>query len=374
MNRGAPLNLTTVLHSGLRAVSLWLCLMLPLQAAPLPKLERARLEYGLAVVKRLDKFWPRSEKNPACILLFGASGQWLMDCKTVIPGMVTIPGELFEGQPIYWTSLALTLPHTRLPYASIADKIVGQGLIYPAGQPALEPYRQQPWLLIQREDDLRHHHPAFAETDTNEWLSLMVHELFHVLFQLPEAGIAAQLARASQPGDFVSQEPLKALYRENQALREALAREHALLAGALARKDLDAESARRVLKAWVKLYQTRQTLCKDCLAGQYRHWDAFWTFLEGTARYVESRLLLDAAWQPELNLEDPDFDQFAATRGLGYAGLPESNRAIGDAYYYAIGMHLAFLLDRIDSNWPYRVFAQPGWLVGLAEFEAQRKD
>ncbi|MGV3526187.1 MAG: hypothetical protein ACO1RX_18350 [Candidatus Sericytochromatia bacterium] len=365
--------MTTFLRFGLCAASFWLSLLLPLQAAPLPQLERARLEYGLAVVKRLDPFWPRAEKNPACLVLFGASGQWLMDCKTVIPGMEILPDALFEGQPIYWTPLALTLPHTRLPYAQIADKIVGQGLMYPAGQPALEPYRQQPWLLIQRQDDLRQHHPAFAETDTQEWLSLMVHELFHVLYQLPEAGIAAQLARASQPGDFVTQDPLKSLYRENQALRAALAREHRLLADALARDDLDAEAARQVLKAWLKLYHTRQALCKDCLAGQYRHWDAFWTFLEGTARYVESRLLLDAAWQPDLKLADADFDAFAATRGGGYADLPGANRAMGEAYYYAIGMHLGFLLDRIDEKWPYRVFAQPGWLVGLAESEALKK-
>jgi hypothetical protein len=68
MNRGAQLNLTTILSSGLRAASLWLSLLLSLQSEPLPKLERPRLEYGDAVVNRLDEFWPRAEKKPACIL------------------------------------------------------------------------------------------------------------------------------------------------------------------------------------------------------------------------------------------------------------------------------------------------------------------
>ncbi len=341
----------------------------------LPDLERERISYGLSVVSQLEKIWPLTSHKKACLILFGQTSQWLLNCENPYPGLKLVPEQLFAGQSVYWSNQPLILPHAHLPYDQAASKIVGQALVYP-NRPEFAAYRQQPWLLIQQLDDLRMNHPAFTDSDTQEWLSIMVHELFHALFQMPEASIVAELAKAEQqPNRFVTQEPLKALYNHNPELQKLLKQEHQLLANALSQPELSPNKARQVLQEWLKLYQQRLNLCSSCLDGQYRHWDAFWTFLEGAARYVESKLLLDPVLQgnvSQINQTDPLFNAFATTRGKGYAALPESNRAIGQTYYYAIGMHLAFVLDQIDRKWPQRVFLQPNWLIGLAESEASK--
>jgi hypothetical protein len=333
-------------------------------ADPLPLLEQQRLVYGLEVVKRIEKIWPRQFQSNPCQLVFGESGQWLVGCRQSL-GMQPVPGQTFDGLPVYWRPDALQLPHTHVPYAQVKQSLVGQGLVYPPGQAALAPYREQPWLIVQRQEDLRRHHPAFAETNTEEWLSLTVHELFHVLFQMSAPSIVAQFDPATQPaGGFISQDPLKALYREQPELQDMLTREHRLLADALTQGPLTSEQAQRLLRQWLHLYEARQERFGTQLAGQYRHWDAFWTFLEGTARYVESRLWLDAGWQAA-GLSDPHFTGFSQTRGQGYRALPGANRAMGEAYFYAIGMHLAFVLDQWEPSWPQRVYTQPDWLIGI---------
>ncbi len=38
---------------------------------------------------------------------------------------------------------------------------------------------------------------------------------------------------------------------------------------------------------------------------------------------------------------------------------------MGEAYFYAIGMHLAFVLDQWEPSWPQRVYTQPDWLIGI---------
>lgn len=234
--------------------------------------------------------------------------------------------------------------------------------------PASAPYREQPWFIIQQASALQQFHPAFTTITTDEWLSLFVHEYFHMTSQLPHARVAGMLERAQHPEQFVDQEDLKKLYRENPQLQTLLAQEHRLLSQALRQQPLSCVAAQQALKQWKSLYQQRIQTFSAHFNQRYIEWDAFWTFLEGTARYVESRFLLDRQWQPDPTLlPDPHFSAFKATQGKSYAALPPANRSIAEHYFYAIGMHLAFLLDVLEPDWPMQVFQQEHWLITLVE-------
>lgn len=66
---------------------------------------------------------------------------------------------------------------------------------------------------------------------------------------------------------------------------------------------------------------------------------------------------------------DPRYQTFRAyTAKPGYQGLVQ--RKLGSRYYYALGMHLALLLDRADPSWKKRVGEQSEWLVSLARAPA----
>ncbi|MBF2052252.1 MAG: hypothetical protein IGS03_02165 [Candidatus Sericytochromatia bacterium] len=197
---------------------------------PLPATERHQIETALQALERVQQQWPRQTPLPPCIVLFGAQAQWLLGCRSVPTEVTPVIGQIFAGEPVYVSTEPLILHHVRVPYAQISTAVVGQGLLYMPEVPASAPYREQPWFLIQRQGDLQRQHPAFQDITATEWLSLFVHEIFHMLMQLPEPGIAAQLARAGQPaGGFVDQEALKAFYRQEPELQALLAAEHRLL-------------------------------------------------------------------------------------------------------------------------------------------------
>ena len=61
---------------------------------------------------------------------------------------------------------------------------------------------------------------------------------------------------------------------------------------------------------------------------------------------------------------DPHFQGFEEFNGRGYRGT--NNRQLDAQYYYAIGFHLALLLDRIDAGWRACVHTRPGRLLGVS--------
>jgi hypothetical protein len=93
--------------------------------------------------------------------------------------------------------------------------------------------------------------------------------------------------------------------------------------------------------------------------------DAFYTFLEGTARYVGARFLVTPPSAIATRLDgEPTFGRFAATAGKPVTELPGLGRG-GSKYVYAMGMYLSFLLDRAAPTWKARVMEDEGLLVGV---------
>lgn len=119
------------------------------------------------------------------------------------------------------------------------------------------------------------------------------------------------------------------------------------------------------LRDWTKLYAERRANLEARSNGPAMvRADSVFTYLEGVARYVENRFLVDPKYHPNLTVtHDARFHSFRAHLNKGYEGMPA--KRLGARYYYALGMHLGLVLDRVDSSWTQRVHDDPDFIIGL---------
>jgi hypothetical protein len=364
------------LHAiGLFAAALLRCA--DVQAAPLtaaeglPPVQRARLDYLFAAMARVDTEWAFASDAPPCLLLVGPERQWVVNCAEAPAGGFSLTPERYRAQPVFTRSAgdfgragqALSAP-ALLSSLPAAAYVAEPGAL----KPELPP--RYPWLLVGTLEGLRANHPDFRECTTEAWLSVALHEYLHTR-QLREPSFAPQLSRINTHA--LDPEVLRALYRRDAGYRARVEREYSLLTAAARQRRLGPVQARAVLRRWLGAYLARRA---DLLAradgAQLVQADTTFTYVEGLARYVESKFLVDPSEHAGLPIaDDALFHGFAATEGRGYRAMP--NRALQDQYFYAIGFHLGLLLDRIDPRWRRRVQAVPDWLLGVAQLMAAER-
>ena len=337
--------------------------------APLPALQRARLDYVFDAAERVRASWPFMAADEACVLLIEAEVQWVLNCAHVPTGFAP-NGELYRRQKVY--------RHVGGTFASAGQARSTAELLAqtPAAAHVPLPEHMQtnglpgdkPWLVIGSLEALAAFHPAFPEATTEAWVSVAVHELIHT-HQLRAPGSAAMLAQI-HAGQRDPQQLTRRFGRDAR-FRALVEREYALLTKAAERAPDDRRSARQALRAWLALYTrraqqlgTRAQLAQD---------DALFSYLEGVARFVESDFLDNASQHPAFTPpSDARFHHYALFRGRGYLGSP--NRQLDEQYFYAIGYHLCVLLERLDPSWKQRVHTQSRWLVDVAQQVASARD
>jgi hypothetical protein len=194
-------------------------------------------------------------------------------------------------------------------------------------------------------------------------VSVALHEMMHV-WQLGTPAFASEL-QAIQGGTLVP-DAIRALFVRDARYRAQVEREYALLVAA-ASDASDETSARLALQRWRALYRKRIAgLARRPGGQQLVRADRVFTQLEGVARYVESRFLVEPKLRPNRPVRGDaayrDFERYA--KG-GYAAM--QNRQLDAEYDYAIGFHLALLLDRADPTWQDRVHADPSALIAAVE-------
>jgi hypothetical protein len=142
--------------------------------------------------------------------------------------------------------------------------------------------------------------------------------------------------------------------------------ELAVLTDELARQDVDAARTRAALQAWNERYAARRSyLVSRPNGAELVRLDVLFCYIEGLARYVEGVYLVDARYHLHDDSRiDPTFKNFSGFEDRGYTGMP--SRQMSSEYYYALGMHIALLLDRLTPEWVHTVHATPDWLVGTA--------
>lgn len=299
-----------------------------------------------------------------CVLVFEPTREWIFQC----PGLAKSPGfdlthAEVAGAPVF-TAPTFTLPDQTEPFEKV-KMLVGQAGGWVHLATASAGGERTPFFLMQDLDSLHAHHPAFVDTSAEDWTAIFVHEYFHV-FQFGQPDVAA-FANA-WPKDWAQREAHAKFFKETPAYKEAITREVTILREGLAAPSK--AGSRKVLATWIaardrRMKTTAATFQKATGKSGYEETDGFFTFLEGTARYLEVRFLCDRSLaRPDMS-GDPAFKQFSAFEGCSATKVDGRDRVTGD-FQYLIGMLLSAHLDNANPGWKKTVFTRPGFLIDEA--------
>jgi hypothetical protein len=331
---------------------------------PLGPRRTARLEAVQESLSPALAEWSLAEVGTRCTLVFDAEGEWLTGCALSSPPAGFAPtGERFLGAPVMHTPQSLVLGERRVPFAQARTTVVGT-----VAQQTGPDGAESPVLVLQEWDALHEAHPGFVDSGIEEWLSIGVHEAFHA-HQMWHPRVRARMdGWKARTVPVATKEDLAAFYGRDDEYRRAVDAEIDALRTAYVGAQRP-EEARRALADWHARYTKRRATFAGRLETAFpgkNAWamDAFYTFLEGTARYVEARFLVSPPTTIGARLErEPTFRHFASTAGKPVTELPGLGRG-GPKYVYALGMYLSFLLDRAAPGWKTRVMTDDDLLVG----------
>lgn len=329
----------------------------------LPAVDEWRIEYALRSAELVQQRWLQFPHADPCILLVGPEAQWALNCESA-PEEFATGRERFRDRPVFVRvgGQFMTNGHS-LDTADFIRAVPATIALPRPGQSRNSLAQDRPFILVSALDALKRLHPTFsADTTTERWLSIFIHEFFHVLQYSDRA-----LGHPSE----VDGSPLVQLYETDAEYRRMLHVEYAVLADEVVRRDSDDARTRAALRTWDDHYQVRRSYLSALPKGpQLVRLDALLCYVEGLARYVEGMYLVDARYHLQADgANDPSFKHFSEYEGCGYAGMP--NRQLSAEYYYALGMHIALLLDRLTPDWSQRVHAAPEWVVGTASASAR---
>lgn len=337
----------------------------------LPALERARLDALFDSAARVAQDWPALTPSEPCVLLIEPATQWVVNCdEAPATGFARALGS-FRRRPIYTRpggsfrlsgrTLACTELLARMPASAHVDEPGASRTDLPG---------KYPWLLLGSLEGLQRYHAAFEHSSTEEWLSVALHEFVHT-WQMRAPSFRADLhaidSHATDP------KPLADLYANDASYRGMVEDEYTgLMAAAWAPEDPNA--ARGALRNWLRRYARRRArLTAQAQGANLLHADSLFTYLEGVARYAESHYLVAENQHPRAAIPgDPFAHGFGRWTGRGYPAMP--NRQLDREYYYAIGFHLALLLDRVDPSWKSRIASTPDRLIGEVQAAAAAGD
>lgn len=339
----------------------------------LSDLDNARIEYAKQSMRKVIVDWNIQSQvvDNTCIVLFGDKHEWILNCPV---SLVKDAVPTLNDPKIFFTMNALSLPGTQVPYEKVSSSIVAQAHVLTPYQQKAQNLNFPPTILAQKLEDLISHHPGFPKesTTTEEILSIFIHEFFHVA-QFTSPKISQFMDLHLEQKTFLDQTALIQFYSKNNTYQESIKKEYVLLSDYLINeKQYNKLSAKKALKKWLVLYDQRmKNFSKDFSSDQpgqdLKTWDSFWTFVEGSARFVESEFLLnpDIRGNSQNLISDPYFKNFSMIKGNNYSSLPGANKNIGKKYYYSLGMHLAFILDiATEKKWRREAFEDKDWIVG----------
>lgn len=341
----------------------------PVAAAPaadleLPPVERARLEYALESAKLLTQDWPWMAADQTCVLLIAPRVQWVLNCPTA-PEKFREVGTALSGKPVYaHAGDTISFNGQSMPTDAFVRALPAIANVALPGDVKADVGKDDAWIVASSLDALIGSHPAFnSGTTTEEWLSIFLHEFFHTRQLLVPSFRPTLVEMKSGKLDPAA---LEKTFKEDAAYRASLQHEYHILSSAAARDDaLTREAARGALAQWLPAYLQRRAHLQSLGGEALVRADVTFTYVEGTARYVETHFLSDPRFHAATSLPlDSHFDGYRSFSRPGYEGLAQ--RKMGARYFYALGMHLGLILDHVEPDWKRRVSEQPEWIIGLA--------
>lgn len=350
----------------------------PEQGLPL---QLSRIDYALQSISRLKTVWPWLAPDETCIVLTDSHAQYLLNCEAPANSPYDKTPWRFHGRPIYINSSeAAVLDTQSAPYHVFTQQLVGTVVVYqPQHRNTTDFAKQKPWIFVSSLEALIENHPAFNKQATTEaWLSIFIHEFFHtrqLLHPNAQKAWGRMLSGKINPGR------LDALYLDNPDYRAAIDQEYAYLVKAVKTVEQipSAYQAQAALKHWLALRQQRIerfSAVHSTLFPSKQHnpetletVDTTYLYIEGVARYVENIFTVNPELQAPIELLEHDqrFSGFSQSAGRGYEGMWSRTIPQGGKYYYALGLHLGLLLDRVTPEWTQTVHENPRWLIDSIE-------
>jgi hypothetical protein len=342
------------------------------EGVTLPVVLAARIDAAMKAVALFDRDFAGLSSFRPCVLVFGAEREFVFQC----PRLAGVSGfadthATFGNAPV-WTAPTFVLPGQSFPFEKV-KMVVGRAggsvrLPNAGGEPTPSPF-----FLVQDLDSLHAHHPAFTDTNAEDWTAIFVHEYFHV-FQFGQPGVASFVKE--WPKDWAQRDDHSKLWKDTSEYRDAVEAEVAILKGGLA--PAARSTSKTILAKWLVARDKRMKTWKSAFekasgkAG-FEETDGFFTFLEGTARYLEVRFLCDKGLDRPDMTGDPSFKRFEAFARCSLTKVAGRDRTSGD-FHYQLGMLVSAHLDAVNVGWRETMFARPGFLIGEARAAVEKRD
>jgi hypothetical protein len=326
--------------------------------------QRVQAAYGAAA--RSARFWPGFDKTEVkAMLIYDARGEWFFGQSGDLRGFHRT-GQTMNGLPVNYAEPSLFLTGEVKPYERIrrAEGWLGRIGWRDFDADTRHP-RSEPMMIMQELATAMEN--ARSVRSTEDWISIYVHECFHV-FQHDFSDVRkAQRIGWDETGD---RDVLQKRMGSDYAT--AINDEFVMLNGAATEATKD--SARATLRRWLTAREERvkrfaTTFEKAGGKGELERVDMYLTSAEGTAKYVQSRYVTTPDVFEDSSLAaDPQSLQYAprvakkgkvVKRAFTY-GSPGT-------YFYSIGDLVCRLLDIADEGWKARVFDRKRLLISAVE-------
>jgi len=210
-------------------------------------------------------------------------------------------------------------------------------------------------------DSIERFHQKGMKWSPDDWLSIFWHEVFH---NFQDSLYAPELV-VSEITNFANIKP----YVESEKFLELVRHEQRILMTALKKQ---------------KLKDKRKTICMDFLNARKKRYksmnqlavtsEKFYEISEGTARYVEELMSLEAgrifsAERVRSSFKIIGFEHFEKYAKKNLASYYEKLDTMSTSmkYFYNTGFGLALLLDQINPLWKKTAFQTKGFLFTTVE-------
>lgn len=187
-----------------------------------------------------------------------------------------------------------------------------------------------------------------------DWITIYIHEVFH-LFQNNKLGV--QLTSSPYK---MNTDALISL-KKNKSYIDSINQEVQLIRKAVL--GLDLKNTKNKIDTCKNLIKLRENRFKNYkIDNDTKASELFYETIEGTARYFEKHIDLQAMENPKLNkLMNAELLNYYAKYGkktFEYMITPIEQNS---SYYYDTGFFLSILLDKISTNWKQDAFKTTLW-------------
>jgi hypothetical protein len=192
---------------------------------------------------------------------------------------------------------------------------------------------------------------TLPETNSTEyWATMIMHEYFHG-FQFRHKAFGNYFLK--NLGD-VSEDSLKAIYRNNDWFRQKVTDENKYLLKALELTDKD--EINKNIDSFFVIRNGRRDVAKQKLNLNLEKYERIYETMEGTARYVEYNLsIIFSNLPPDKKLIKSDNSFHSYDEYKNYKIEPYLY-TMGKSYFYVTGFNIVRLLDKLGIEYKTKLF------------------